>query len=208
MPQTQTEFFCESNTEDTCPRQDTENTASILTPTSTINNLSAMAVEILALPPNKSKGVANPEVDPIMAIAVAVCDNVASGSVEFSFERVLLVSDEPIQDRRVESLKSEEDLLEEFVSIINKFDPDIIVGYDFLRGSIGYICERAIRLNNIRFMDRISRVKSMHAFLISSIICFNLDAKVFNELPVFVGRIKLEVWRIVRRVGLTDYSKK
>jgi hypothetical protein len=135
--------------------------------TSGINHLSAMAVEVFALPSTSSNGIANPETDPILAISFAICENVTAGHIIFCCEQTILISDGPAQSSKVVIVSSEEELLNQLAIIINKFDPDILIGYDLLRGSFGYLCERAAHLKDVRFLEKICRVKSKH-FIVSN----------------------------------------
>lgn len=130
--------------------------------TSGINHLSAMAVEVFALPSTSSDGVANPESDPIIAVSFAVCENVTGGQIVFCCEQTILISDESVQNSKVLVVKDEENLLNEFAKILNNFDPDILIGYDLLRGSFAYLCERANHLKDVRFLEKVCRVKSKH----------------------------------------------
>ncbi|KAI6243895.1 DNA polymerase [Aphelenchoides fujianensis] len=124
-----------------------------------VPHLCAMAVEVLALPEDPSTGIADPVRDPIVAVAVAVCT-----------DRVLIVADE-------------KQLLKALADVINRFNPDVLIGYDLVRGSWAYVCERAVAIQHA-FIDLATRLES---------------ATYPSFQSLLIGRIKLEVWRIIRR---------
>jgi DNA polymerase zeta len=170
-----------------------------------IQHLSAMAIEVMAFPTNKNEGIANPETDPIQAIGIAICSNVTK-NIEFCYEKIILVSDpNSPKNEKITFVENEAELFKVFVDIINKFDPDILIGYDLLRGSFAYLCDRATSLQNFDFLEQISRIKSELIILTNNIVAS--DARISKEHPVFIGRIKLELWRVVRRESpMRSYS--
>jgi DNA polymerase elongation subunit (family B) len=84
-----------------------------------INNLSAMALELLALPSNKASGVANPEKNPVLAIGIAICNNVTK-NIDFCYERVIMVSDVMVKNDKVIVVQNEDELFDAFIEIIKR----------------------------------------------------------------------------------------
>ena len=53
---------------------------------------------------------------------------------------------------------NEVDLIQKLIDVIHRYDPDIIMGYDMLNYSLGFIVKRCTLVYGIRFLDLISRV--------------------------------------------------
>ena len=49
-------------------------------------------------------------------------------------------------------------LIQKLIETIRRYDPDIIMGYDMLNYSLGFIVKRCTLVFGIRFLDLISRV--------------------------------------------------
>jgi hypothetical protein len=89
--------------------------------TSGISNLCALALEIFALPQNKSEEIANPERDPILAVGMAICDNVAGGNIDFCYEKVFMVTDEEVYNPKIMVVQTENELFDEVAKVVNRF---------------------------------------------------------------------------------------
>lgn len=57
---------------------------------------------------------------------------------------------------QVEAFRSEDDLLRRLAALVHGLDPDVLVGWDVQRGSLGYLADRAstLGLNLLRQMSR------------------------------------------------------
>lgn len=112
---------------------------------------------------------------------------------------------------------SEEELLWQTAETLRSVDPDVLVGFDLERDSLGYLCERAEKLQLPRsFLQAISRAPSMQAATTfsskgNSIPCLSLGGglgggggpdEAFGSVPSSStwcpGRVVLNLWRIFR----------
>lgn len=50
-------------------------------------------------------------------------------------------------DVKIERFKSEIDMLREFVQLVRRIDPDLLIGYEIQNNSFGYIIERSRHLS-------------------------------------------------------------
>ena len=103
-----------------------------------------------------------------------------------------------INDMIVELVQDELELLMKLVEIVKKFDPDIIVGYDLQSISWTYVLQRAEALNiSIRIPLSRSVIENVNTN-------YNNNK---NSQCEFIGRITLDVWRIMRKeITLNVYS--
>ncbi|CAD5215905.1 unnamed protein product [Bursaphelenchus xylophilus] len=155
---------------------------------STVDNLCVMAVELIADPVSNSR-VPDPASDPVMVLSCALCTDISNwtSKTPFSYIRSIVVrggvSCGPTRD--VDYVDSEMELFQKFAEIVQRFDPDILVGYDLHRESWTYL-ERRTSFTKHPLCKMISRVKDVSIFEKSGA---GIDA----------GRIKLEVWKTARR---------
>ena len=120
-----------------------------------------MALEVLALPETAARGIADPALDPILAVSFAVHANVVNwdGTDAFSHAASIVVSDDAgLASASVTVVSSELELLDALGALVNRWNPELLVGYDFLRGSWHYVCERANLLRH-NFVQMANRVK-------------------------------------------------
>lgn len=98
-------------------------------------------------------------------------------------------------------VKNEEDLIDEVINLIYKWDPDILCGYEIEMLSWGFLIQRAFVMN-INLPEKISRLKEDAKTGFRK----NLSQDVNREIKL-VGRITIDVWRLLRyEVALTNYS--
>ncbi|XP_044259688.1 DNA polymerase zeta catalytic subunit [Tribolium madens] len=90
------------------------------------------------------------------------------------------------------NVSTEEELLNEFVKLVQKHDPDILVGYEIEMLSWGYLLDRGQALGH-SLVTSLSRVKEKHSR---------------NEDNLRItGRILLDVWRLLRHeIALQSYT--
>ncbi|KAK0417716.1 hypothetical protein QR680_013168 [Steinernema hermaphroditum] len=158
---------------------------------SDIRHLCTLSIEILVAC-RPSLPVPEPAVDAVLGIFYAlhrdVCvqdvkPDVKGGWMSLSSELLSFSS------RSVEHVGSEEELFERFIDFVQRYDPDILIGYDNDRGSWGYLFERdAIVGSNL--IRRISRSSPSPL-----------------RLSPVDGRILLNLWKICRKeISLRTYS--
>ncbi|KAI6198450.1 DNA polymerase [Aphelenchoides besseyi] len=153
-----------------------------LTTKSAVPHLCAMALEVLALPDDESAGVADPKKNPIIAVGVAVCQDVVNWNGEEFDHEFTIISAPKQYYEDVVFVDNERDLLSMLANLVSKFNPDILIGYDLVRSSWNYVCERAKLLNH-QFVATASRLQ---------------NARFPTMYMLLVGRIKLEVWQLIR----------
>lgn len=89
-------------------------------------------------------------------------------------------------------------MIDELISLVVKYDPEILVGWELENLSWGYLFQRAAFLN-LNFSSRISRIPKVK---------YNWEPKAleFEELADFKlpGRIVLEIWKTMRYEIGTD----
>ncbi|CAD5223802.1 unnamed protein product [Bursaphelenchus okinawaensis] len=155
---------------------------------STVNSLCVMSIELVIDPVSKAR-VPNPSSDPIMAISCAICTDICnwSGRRPFSFVKSIVVAGGLAyrKNEGVQLVSCEMEMLQVFCGIVQKYDPDIMIGYDLHRESWTYLAKRA-EFIKYPLCSLISRLKATSMF-----------DKMNNSIDK--GRIMLEVWRIVRR---------
>lgn len=98
----------------------------------------------------------------------------------------------PLIPNLIQYVESEEDLLNNLVTLIRRCDPDILIGWEVEVSSWGYIFQRASHLGFKLFPLYISRTPN-----VSSTYGFQMFSKEDSEIRI-PGRIFLNVWRIMR----------
>lgn len=61
---------------------------------------------------------------------------------------------------------TEELLLDAFTEALRSLDPDIIVGFEVQKGSLGYLADRAAALERTSLLREVSRVPEVSALLL------------------------------------------
>ena len=122
-----------------------------------------MAIEVVALPESVKQGIADPRRDPILAVCIAVHNDAFNwdGGAPTFVGAIVVSEDTTLAGRGVLVVDSELALFDELARFINRWDPELLVGYDFLRGSWHYVCERADYLAH-NFVRMANRVKGEH----------------------------------------------
>ncbi|RZB70336.1 DNA polymerase zeta catalytic subunit [Asbolus verrucosus] len=109
---------------------------------------------------------------------------------------IIAVGADSVKSENCDCVASEEELINEFVKLIQKWDPDLFVGYEIEMLSWGYLLDRARVLgNNLIFtLSRIIDGKNSR----------NYDDD--GSLKI-TGRIVLDVWRLLRHeIALQSYT--
>ncbi|XP_041109581.1 DNA polymerase zeta catalytic subunit-like [Polyodon spathula] len=109
-----------------------------------------------------------------------------------------------ISGLQVTYASDEKQLFQEIVSIMRRFDPDILLGYEVQMHSWGYLLQRASAVS-VDLCQQLSRVPG-HWKDGRSSEWDEYDANTKTEINI-VGRIVLNVWRMMKtEVMLTSYS--
>lgn len=121
-----------------------------------------------------------------------------------SFSRPLLCRT-GVTEYDVQYVTEEKDIFPALLDVIQKWDPDIFIGYEVQMFSWGYLLERALTFE-IDLCTRLSRVKGSSS---SS----NMDAEKdrwgaahTSEIKI-AGRIILNVWRLMRHEVRSECKK-
>lgn len=106
-------------------------------------------------------------------------------------------------DRWPETFREEAALLEAFMQAVVDLDPDVVVGYDLQKESLGFLAERAQALD-VNLLRRISRTPGVPS------VRERMDDE-WGRMQATglhcTGRILLNLWRVLRsEVKLTSYS--
>ncbi|KAM5164365.1 DNA polymerase zeta catalytic subunit [Mantella aurantiaca] len=128
-----------------------------------------------------------------------------SASSEGSRSHVPLFTRSAITDFQTTYASDEKDLFEKLLSLIRRYDPDILLGYEVQMRSWGYLLQRASALNVdlCQQMSRIPEDKNENRFTADK---DEYGADTMSEINV-VGRIVLNVWRMMKpEVALTNYT--
>ncbi len=157
----------------------------------------------------------DPQYDRVHAIVLSVFDDdeiVISGQY---YTRILMVKQhqksfpnfEGISNVQFDFVDSEKDLFSLFESSIRFLDPDILVGFEIQKDSLGYLADRSISIfENNSFLSDLSRVPTEKRPLDEMIEHDQYGWQHDSGLHV-TGRIVLNIWRIVRaEVKLASYS--
>ncbi|XP_043488413.1 DNA polymerase zeta catalytic subunit isoform X1 [Polistes fuscatus] len=163
--------------------------------------------------PTREDFLPNPQHDPIEAIFYAIHNDIpiSSDVKQMEYGTIIIRSsgEQPINfinshipliPTSIQYVESEVELLNNFVTLIHRCDPDILIGWEVEVSSWGYIFQRASRLGFKPFPLYISRTPN-----ISSTYSFQMFSE-DSEIKV-PGRIFLNIWRIMRHeVALSSYT--
>jgi DNA polymerase I len=147
---------------------------------------------------SKDENIPDPKKDPIVMVSI-------SFSPDFNGKSTIVLVSKPVKRPNVLGFTTEKAMLEEFVKIINLFDPDVITGYNIKNFDFPFIFER---LSQNRITRIIGRCKQKPA----SFKKFGIRNKVS-----IVGRIVVDVYELIKesigkgllrlkRYGLGDVS--
>ena len=164
-------------------------------------DLKYLSVDIEVAESHSKTAIANPEKDPISIISLSFYP-------DFDGKKSLVLVAKPVKvfSKEVIPCQNEKSLLEKFIEILDKFDPDIITGYNINEFDIPYIIAR-LRKNKIS--PTLGRVKDKKAH------SRKVGSKHRNSIP---GRIIVDVYELIKeavskgifrfkRYGLGDVAK-
>jgi hypothetical protein len=137
------------------------------------NELTVLSLEVLAS--CRGKLLADPKYDSVLAVALVVwydheevhnmayesrilaCCTQQSSMLQGARYDWPMAAVNGISDAQLEWHEGEVDLLESVVRAVQALDPDMIVAFDLMRGSVGYLEERAQALDVPLFLRRLGR---------------------------------------------------
>ncbi|VDN33708.1 unnamed protein product [Gongylonema pulchrum] len=173
---------------------------------SDIRHLCVMSMEILALV-SRGMPVPDPQSNEIVGIFYSISTDICAQDDQTDVDGVLLNMDSSLigHSEQYTYVESEAELLDAFVSIINKYDPDIVVGYNTQRYSWGYLVERALVIGR-NVLSEISRYPvDINEYYRP--VQQRRSRWVKDLDPTPRGRILLNIWRILRyEVALRNYA--
>ncbi|XP_069463876.1 DNA polymerase zeta catalytic subunit [Ambystoma mexicanum] len=166
----------------------------------------------------------DPEFDPICALFYRIsCDTVlvnsdkteltgaividkdGTGSSKGSRDKAPLLVRSGFAGLEVTYSSDEQQLFQELVKLVRRYDPDILLGYEVQMHSWGYLFQRAAALN-MDLCQMISRVPDDNKENRFAPEKDEYGADTMSEINV-VGRIVLNVWRMMKtEVALTNYT--
>uniref|UniRef100_A0A915PKT3 DNA polymerase n=1 Tax=Setaria digitata TaxID=48799 RepID=A0A915PKT3_9BILA len=191
-----------------------------------VQHLCVMSMEILALT-SRGMPVPDPQHDEILGIFYTISTDICAQDEASDVEGILLNANNMLieQNELYNIVASETDLFNAFVSVIQRYDPDIVIGYNTQRYSWGYLIERSLIIGR-NLLSELSRVPIGSPYECSSCtaqLCLNAVAYQVYEVkyvaeiseyyrpeqqkrnrwlkeldPTPRGRILINVWRILR----------
>lgn len=112
-----------------------------------------------------------------------------------SYQRQCLSCDTLPLDFCMQIVNTEKELFQLVIERIRQIDPDIIVGYEVQKSSLGYLVQRAESAMGLDLLRELSRVPSEIASKRNEYDVYDEE----HESGIFItGRIVLNMWRIVR----------
>ncbi|XP_075718396.1 DNA polymerase zeta catalytic subunit [Rhinoderma darwinii] len=163
----------------------------------------------------------DPEFDPICALFYCLSsDSPLSDSDKKEMTGAIVIVQETSADKdarrplltrsgvtgfHISYATDEKELFEQLISLVRRYDPDILLGYEVQMHSWGYLLQRAAALNVdlCQQMSRVPEDKNENRFSAEK---DEYGAETMSEINI-VGRIILNVWRMMRpEVALTNYA--
>ncbi|KAM9704047.1 DNA polymerase zeta catalytic subunit isoform 3-T3 [Menidia menidia] len=120
-------------------------------------------------------------------------------------EAQLLLVRSGISGLKVTYASEEKMLFQELITIVRRFDPDILVGYEVQMHSWGYLLQRAAALG-VNLCQQLSRVPGDSVENRFGAEKDEYGADTMTEIHI-IGRITLNLWRVMKtEVALNNYS--
>ena len=189
-------------------------------------NLTIMSIEILCS--NRKELVPDPKVDAVLSIGISIAkddDIIHQLIMLFSDENqhlrltrnnglgLKMLSQEMGENVEILSFDSEIKLFHGFIRCVRFYDPDIMIGWEIQKLSLGYIIDRAMYLNHIDIISDLGRIIISKEF--NKFKNRKNEKKYIDEWGQrkasgihIVGRILLNLWRCCRsEIKLNIYTK-
>jgi DNA polymerase elongation subunit (family B) len=117
--------------------------------------------------------------------------------------KLLQKSFRSLENKTIEFVKNEFELIEKFSQIIQRIDPDIFICYD-MKLSLYYLIKRAKLKYNFDLLIKLSRIPEQQENISRCRTHMGADG---NDVPVIVGRVLLDLWKILRsEITLNIYT--
>ncbi|UJR30679.1 hypothetical protein I4U23_018202 [Adineta vaga] len=108
-----------------------------------------------------------------------------------------------LENKTIDFVKTELELIEQFSQIIEQTDPDLFVCYD-MKLSLYYLIKRAKLKYNLDLLVKFSRIPEQHENITRSRTHMSADG---SDVPMIVGRVLLDLWKILRsEITLNIYT--
>lgn len=167
-----------------------------------IGHLSVLSLEILTLV-RPHQPAPDPQSDQIIGVFCSISKDVCLHDCSIDEELILLFFEEQLlmPCARVRCFSTEDALFDALIEVMTRVDPDIVIGYNTVRSSWGYLVERGIAVGR-NLLSELSRYKLVLSdYYRPEVPTFTLDAT-----PR--GRILINVWRTIRsEIALRSYTK-
>ncbi|ESO87294.1 hypothetical protein LOTGIDRAFT_107156 [Lottia gigantea] len=178
--------------------------------------LTVMSIEIHA--ETRGELSPNPEMDPIQVIFYSVYNDVpesegpqittgaiivdktsstpGSSQEKITPHKPTLLEKSGIDNLVISYVSDEQELLDEFIQLVHRWDPDVMVGFEIQMLSLGYILQRAahLSLNICPSLSRLPGTKDGNRFSAEK-DPWGAD---YNTEIHIAGRIVLNLWRVLK----------
>ena len=116
---------------------------------------------------------------------------------------LLRKSFQSLENKSIIFVKDELELIKQFCEVIEQSDPDILICYE-MKLSLYYLVKRAKLKYNLDLLVKLSRIPEEQENITRSRSHMGADGR---DLPVIVGRILLELWKLLRsEITLNIYT--
>ncbi|CAF0991064.1 unnamed protein product [Adineta steineri] len=108
-----------------------------------------------------------------------------------------------LENKTIEFVKNELELIEQFSKIIQQTDPDIFICYD-MKLSLYYLIKRAKLKYNLDLLIKFSRIPEQYDNITRARSHMSADG---SDVPMIVGRVLLDLWKLLRsEITLNIYT--
>ena len=108
-----------------------------------------------------------------------------------------------LENKSIDFVKSELELIEHFAKVVEQSDPDLLVCYD-MKLSLYYLIRRAKLKYSLDLLVKFSRIPEQQQNITRSRSHMSADGE---DVPMIVGRILLDLWKILRsEITLNIYT--
>ncbi|MCS7134996.1 MAG: DNA-directed DNA polymerase [Candidatus Aenigmarchaeota archaeon] len=152
---------------------------------------------------SEEAGMPDSSKDPIIMVSLFFCP-----SYKDKNSMVLIAKRTKVNSEDTKTFNDEKELLEEFLKIVDEFDPDIIVGYNNTNFDLPYI-EARLRVNNLpRALGRCNQ-KNMSITKLSSVTTVTVPGRVVVDVYALIKEAvnKFGLYKGLKRFSLGDVSQ-
>ncbi|CAF0991008.1 unnamed protein product [Adineta steineri] len=108
-----------------------------------------------------------------------------------------------LENKTIEFVKNELELIEQFSRMIQQTDPDIFICYD-MKLSLYYLIKRAKLKYNLDLLIKFSRIPEQYDNITRARSHMSADG---SDVPMIVGRVLLDLWKLLRsEITLNIYT--